>query len=176
MSDARNTKGPPTLGSNLDPVGVGAAAASYRHRFSAALDRIRTWRNRRRLGATLGLLEDYQLEDIGIRRGNVRDYARAGPDASRLLRRMLALRGIELDDALTGSRDWDALLASCRTCPATAACGRWIHDRDLPDGDREFCPNSAALAGLMRRQGGGHQPSPVWRSVPGFFAEDGPWR
>lgn len=167
MSDARNTKEPPILGSSFDPAGVGW------RRFST-LDRIRTWRNRRRLGATLGSLQDYQLEDIGIRRGSVRDYVRAAPDAPRLLRRMLALRGIELDDAPARSRDWDALLASCRTCPVTAACGRWAHDRDLPDGDRAFCPNSATLAGLMRRQGGGHQPSPAWRSVPGSIAEDGP--
>jgi hypothetical protein len=125
-----------------------------------ALGRIRTWRNRHRLSATLGSLEDYQLEDIGIRRGSVRDYVRAGPDAHRLLRRMLALCGIEPDGGLAGSRDWDALLAGCRTCPATAACGRWIRGRSPGDGDRAFCPNRAAISALMRRQGGGRRPEP----------------
>lgn len=121
-------------------------------RLSTAFDGIRARHRRRRLQATLAALEEHQLVDLGIARGEIPAYARAAAFAPRLLSAMLAR--LELDPGGAGctSRLRDELLRSCRACPNTAMCKRWVVSRGRREGYRAFCPNATLFDRLPRRR------------------------
>lgn len=123
----------------------------------------RAWRRRSALSAALARLEDFQLDDLGIRRAEIPALVRASSVAPRLLQRMLAR--LQLEPALQPRRQ---LVRTCMVCPAVSRCRVWLDRGGRADGYREFCPNAALLDELRGRsvewQGGGRTSA---RAVPG---------
>lgn len=128
----------------------GLARARWR-RLLAQLQKLQAWRKRIGLETTLSGLEDFQLDDLGIARGEISAYARAASSAPRLLNAMLEELELTLDSVGPRSRVRGQLLKGCRVCPNVAACERWLPTREPPEGYHVFCPNVALLDRLPRR-------------------------
>ena len=121
-----------------------------RGRISAAIEGIREWRKRFALEKTLSGLVKWQLDDLGIARGEIPAYARAAIPAPRHLSAMLTRLGIALDDVRPRSPAYDELLRDCRVCLNVAVCRRWLATGNPSDGYRAFCPNAARFDWLPR--------------------------
>lgn len=127
-------------------------ARTVRRKVSALLRRRRFLRRRIALERTLSALEDHQLDDLGIARGEVAAYSRAAPHASRRLAGMLRRLAVATEIMSARSQTKRALLKTCRSCPSSAACDRWLGRPGPVEGYRAFCPNVALLAALPRRR------------------------
>ena len=102
-------------------------------------------RRRAAIEATLAGMEDRQLDDLGIRRGEIRAYAAAAPLAPGLVVQMLAARRPDVKWRRLRPMDRDRLLTECRVCPSATACRRWFTGRAGPGGAFFFCPNAALM-------------------------------
>lgn len=131
---------------NEDPPGGRETAAGTTLGLARAF---RAWRRRSALSAALARLEDFQLEDLGIRRAEIPALVRASAVAPRLLRRMLAR--LQLEPALQPRRQ---LVRTCMVCPSVLRCQAWLDRGGRADGYREFCPNAALLDELRRGSAG----------------------
>jgi uncharacterized protein YjiS (DUF1127 family) len=95
---------------------------------------------------------DETLADIGVSRAQIVPLVKGAPNAARLLTRMAAWVGVDLE----GIRDpalRRELQRVCSLCAAQGRCKHWLDDPDSR-GYREFCPNAGTLDELRPpRQG-----------------------
>lgn len=134
-------------------------------RLFAQLQKVRAWRKRIGLEKTLSGLEDFQLDDLGIARGEISAYARAAPSAPRLLSAMLEELGLTAGSVDPRSQVYGQLLKSCRICPNVATCERWLRTCEPPERYRAFCLNVARLDTLPRRSGKSDAPGRLLQSI-----------
>jgi uncharacterized protein YjiS (DUF1127 family) len=93
---------------------------------------------------------DETLADIGVSRAQVAPLVKGAPNAARLLTRMAAWVGVDLE----GIRDpalRRELQRVCTLCRSQGHCKHWL---DHPDsrGYRDFCPNAELLDELRPRR------------------------
>lgn len=115
----------------------------------AALRGIAARRRRVAIESILSAMGDRQLDDLGLRRGDIAAYAVASALAPRLVVRMLAARRPDLrwDGLAPAVRE--SLLKACRVCHAAKACRRWAAGSGQQGAAPAFyCPNGAVLERL----------------------------
>ncbi len=120
--------------------------------FGSALRRILSNRlHRSRDHAELAALDDRQLEDIGIERGELVLVVAGAADAPERVGMMASRLGIEAEVLEARKPLLNAMTKRCAACRTKLICAWWLAEGGEEDAFREFCPNAGRFVELRRR-------------------------
>ena len=120
--------------------------------FGSALRRILSNRlHRSRDHEELAALDDRQLEDIGIQRGELMLVVAGAADASERIGIMASRLGIEPEALEARKPLLNEMTKRCAACRTKLLCAWWLAEGGGDDAFREFCPNAGRFVELRRR-------------------------
>jgi len=115
-----------------------------------ARESVSAWQERRALAAELARLDERELADVGLVRGQIPQFVKAYPTAERLLAEMIARLGLEYDERLKSHLMHDDVYRTCVMCRERGRCRRWLEDATTGAAVPSFCPNAWTFRQLLQ--------------------------